>query len=89
MYLQNGLYHLLFPVRMGPPLTFKDINKIAEIIYDTIFKEYPTLSFIYNYFIEMSRLLAKLDLPVNWVTPNGAPKNYTKLQFLQELKISY
>ena len=30
----------------------------------------------------MSRLLAKLDLPVNWVTPNGAPKKYTKLQFL-------
>lgn len=40
----------IIPGENGAPLTFKDINKIAEIIYDTIFKEYPTLSFIYNYF---------------------------------------
>jgi len=41
-----------------------DISKIAEIIYSTIFKEYPGLNIIYNYLINMAKLLNKLNLPV-------------------------
>jgi len=48
-----------------------DISKIAEIIYSTIFKEYPGLNIIYNYLINMAKLLNKLNLPVIWITPSG------------------
>jgi len=59
-----------------------DISKIAEIIYSTIFKEYPGLNIIYNYLINMAKLLNKLNLPVIWITPSGLEltQNYNSLK---------
>ena len=48
-----------------------DVIKIADIIYNSIFKEYPGLYLIYTYLTEMANILNKLDLPVRWFTPNG------------------
>ena len=54
---------------MTPPLyniscEKKYINKIAQIIYNEIFEMYPSLKIIYNYFINISKLMIKLDIPI-------------------------
>jgi DNA-directed RNA polymerase, mitochondrial len=48
-----------------------ELLKIAEIINKTIFKEYPSLYIIYSYFIDMAKLMNKLELPIIWFTPSG------------------
>jgi DNA-directed RNA polymerase len=52
-------------------LNSNDIFIIAKIINDQIFVLFPSLNGIYNYFIEMTKLMIKLSLPLNWITPNG------------------
>ena len=52
-------------------LSKKYINKIAQIIYNEIFEMYPSLKIIYNYFINISKLMIKLDIPITWFTPAG------------------
>ena len=52
-------------------LNISDLNKIAHIIHNSIFKKYPGLSFIYKYFMDMSKLMATLNLSVSWFTPSG------------------
>ena len=36
--------------------------------------------YIYNYFIEISKLSVKLGIPLSWITPSGLKitQNYTK-----------
>jgi DNA-directed RNA polymerase, mitochondrial len=48
-----------------------EIFKIAQIINDTIFTLFPSLDFIYKYFINMTKLLNKIGIPVIWLTPSG------------------
>jgi hypothetical protein len=45
-------------------LTRQDIFKIAEIINNQIFVVYPSLNNIYSYFIEMSKMMIKLGVPI-------------------------
>ena len=45
-------------------LTRKDIYKIAEIINDQIFVTFPSLNFIYAYFLDIAKLMVKLKLPL-------------------------
>jgi len=52
-------------------LTKKDIYKIAEIINDQIFVCFPSLNYIYNYFIDIAKLSTKLGIPLTWITPAG------------------
>lgn len=61
-------------------LTKKEVFKIATIINDQIFVNYPSLNYIYNYFIEISKLSVKLGIPLSWITPSGLKitQNYTK-----------
>lgn len=49
----------------------KDIFKIAEIINNQIFIVYPSLNNIYNYFIDIAKIMVKLGIPITWFTPNG------------------
>jgi DNA-directed RNA polymerase, mitochondrial len=48
-----------------------ELIKIADIINKAIFKTYPSLDLIYSYFINMTKLLNKLEIPVIWLTPSG------------------
>ena len=41
-----------------------ELIKIADIINKAIFKTYPSLDLIYKYFINMTKLLNKLEIPV-------------------------
>lgn len=52
-------------------LNHKEIYKMAEIIDDQIFVVFPSLNSIYNYFIDVTKLTIKLDIPLNWITPSG------------------
>jgi hypothetical protein len=52
-------------------LSNKELMKIAQIINNTIFKEYPALNQIYTYFINLAKLMNKLELPIIWLTPTG------------------
>lgn len=49
----------------------QDIFKIAEIIDREIFILYPSLYYIYNYFMDMASLMLKLNIPLTWITPAG------------------
>lgn len=52
-------------------LTEKDLFKISQIINEQIFVLYPSLNKIYTYFINISKLMVKLNLPLTWITPAG------------------
>lgn len=52
-------------------LNTKDIYKMAEIINDQIFVVFPSLNEIYKYFIDITKLSIKLDIPLNWIAPSG------------------
>jgi DNA-dependent RNA polymerase len=52
-------------------VNFLELHKISEIINNIIFQTYPSLNLIYDYFINMTKLLNKLEIPVIWFTPSG------------------
>jgi hypothetical protein len=52
-------------------LNRKEVFKIAEIIYNQIFELFPSLKFIYDYFMDISKLMIKLEIPLSWFTPIG------------------
>jgi hypothetical protein len=49
----------------------KEVFKIAEIIYNQIFKLFPFLKSIYDFFMNISKLMIKLEIPLSWFTPVG------------------
>jgi len=48
-----------------------EVLKIASIINKTIFTEFPSLKTIYDYFLEIVRLMVKIGIPIVWFTPSG------------------
>ena len=52
-------------------VTRKELFKIAEIINERVFFLFPSLKYIYDYLISISKLMIKLQIPLNWFTPNG------------------
>jgi len=70
---KKNKYFYLAPGKNGEKvmLTSKDIFKIAKVINDQIFVLFPSLNNIYSYFIDISKLMVKLELPISWFTPNG------------------
>lgn len=58
----------------------KEIFKIASLINDQIFINYPSLNYIYNYLVDVTKLSAKLGIPMTWITPSGLKitQNYLK-----------
>lgn len=46
-------------------LTKSDLMKIATIINDEIFVSYPSLKEIYDYFIDMVKIVVKLSVPLS------------------------
>lgn len=60
------------PGKNGPVLVNnKEIFKIATIINNTIFDQFPSLKIIYDYFIEIVRIMLVLGIPLVWFTPSG------------------
>ena len=64
-------YYLIPGKDESVKVTDIDIMKIAKIIDDEIFVVYPSLNYIYNYFIEMAEIAVKLNIPLSWITPQG------------------
>lgn len=52
-------------------LNVSELFQVASIIHNSIFKKYPGLNFVYDYFINMTKALNKLNIPVIWLTPAG------------------
>ena len=52
-------------------LNNSEVLKIASIINKTIFTEFPSLKTIYDYFLEIVRLMVKIGIPIVWFTPSG------------------
>ena len=52
-------------------LDYLDLFQLAQIVHNEIFKVYPSLRNIYDYFINMVRLMLNLNIPVVWFTPSG------------------
>ena len=52
-------------------LNLSETYQLASIIHKSIFNKYPGLNIIYNYFINMTKVLNKLNIPVIWLTPTG------------------
>ena len=48
-------------------LNRKQLFVLAEIIHNQLFISYPSLKNIYQYFIDISKLLIKLNIPLTWV----------------------
>jgi hypothetical protein len=52
-------------------LTNKDIYLLSHVIYKTINQEFPVLKILFKYYREMTSLLFKLNIPIEWTTPIG------------------
>ena len=61
-------------------ITGVDLFKISNIIYNIILNELPQVKLLYNYFIGISSILSKANLPITWFTPSGLgiTQNYKK-----------
>jgi DNA-directed RNA polymerase len=69
---KEKVYYLAPTIEGGQiNLTQKDLYKIATVINNQIFVLFPSLNKIYSYFIEITKLMLKLELPMNWMTPTG------------------
>jgi DNA-directed RNA polymerase, mitochondrial len=72
------------PGKGGMPvnLTEQDIFKISQIINEQIFVVFPSLNKIYNYFIDITKLMIKLGIPLTWITPSGLKitQHYVRLR---------
>ncbi len=53
-------------------LNHKHLMMISILIKKVIFKEFPVLKEIYDYFISVVKLMIELKLPIYWLTPSGA-----------------
>ena len=66
-------------------ITEVDLQKIAEILDNILFKKYPLIEAFYNYIKNISKIMNKADIPINWITPNGIEIT----QFYKKLKGKY
>lgn len=69
----KGVTKYLVPNNKGKLTTLEyiDVYKMAEIIKNISLDVYPSLRKIYNYFLNTTKLLVYLNLPVVWFTPTG------------------
>nr|YP_010130204.1 DNA-dependent RNA polymerase [Clavaria fumosa]QPZ51106.1 DNA-dependent RNA polymerase [Clavaria fumosa] len=70
---KNKNKNILLPSINGDNISISlpELDKIAEIIHKANFKIYPSLDVIYKYFINMTKVLNKLEIPVILFTPCG------------------
>jgi hypothetical protein len=67
---QTLLYKV--PAKLGYiELNELEIKKMANIINNNIFTNYPSLQGIYNYLTTVAQILVRLGIPITWITPCG------------------
>lgn len=73
-HIKENKYKILGKSHNGEiiELTNKDLIKIAMIIKNVIYSEFPVLQEIYNYFISLAEIMQYLKLSFKWLTPTGA-----------------
>ena len=66
-----------------------ELERMGDIISDNIFSSYDSLHQIYKYFMNMSKITVKLNLPITWSTPSGLElsQNYN-LSVVQKVTIN-
>lgn len=52
-------------------LDLKNLNKLAAIINNNIFNQFPILYNIYTYLTQICKIYMKLGIPFSWKTPSG------------------
>ena len=52
-------------------LTYKEVFKLAQLVYNSLFIKYPNLKNIFDYFNSISSVFNILDLPISWNPPSG------------------
>ncbi len=52
-------------------LSKKDLYLIAKIVDNQVFMMFPALKEIYNYLLNISKVLRDLNIPITWFTPAG------------------
>jgi DNA-directed RNA polymerase len=64
--INNETYYDLPRKTQGETVRINNLElyKIAEIIYNSIFKTYPSLEIVYKYFIDMTKSMNKVGIPV-------------------------
>lgn len=65
--------------------------KIATIIDNILFKKYPLIEIFYEYIKNICNIMNKLDLPIDWITPNGIKivQSYKKLKGKYKYKLGF
>lgn len=84
--------YYLAPTKSGGfiELNYLEVYDIAAIVSRTIFDIYPPLKEVYDYFINMVKLMLKISIPVVWITPSGL--EITQFYYTSEVtkvKLSY
>lgn len=72
-------------------LTEVDLFKIAKIIDATLFKKYPLIKCLYQYIRDITNIMNKLDIPIDWISPNGIKivQFYRKLKGKSKYRLSH
>jgi DNA-directed RNA polymerase len=52
-------------------LSKKDLYLIAKIVDNQVFMMFPALKEIYDYLLDISKVLRDLNIPITWFTPTG------------------
>jgi DNA-directed RNA polymerase len=45
--------------------------KMSQIINEQVFILFPSLNNIYDYFLNITKIMAVLNIPMTWMTPAG------------------
>jgi len=88
----KGITLYLVPSKKGKfiKMPYTDVYKMAHVIKNMALNIYPSLQLIYNYFMGITKLMVKLNIPVVWFTPAGLriTQEYL-LSIKQKVTLSY
>jgi len=66
-------------------LNDKEINQLAKIIHDILYKSFPNLTKLVDYLKNMNRFLKKLNLSPIWLSPSGV---IIEQKYVENIKIA-
>nr|YP_009574413.1 hypothetical protein [Arthrobotrys musiformis]QBM31531.1 hypothetical protein [Arthrobotrys musiformis]QBM31681.1 hypothetical protein [Arthrobotrys musiformis] len=87
---EKTLYHVPSINNNTIKLDNSELMKIAQIVNDNIFTEYPSLNEIYIYLKSVANILSKLNLPISWKTPSGLKLTQHYLEsYISKISINF
>lgn len=71
-------------------LNMIEVEKLADVINNNIFNQFPILHSIYNYLTSLAKIYMKTGIPISWSTPNGLElvQGYNSSK-IQKIKINF